>query len=158
MDNQTQKIDFGKQKAFTLIELMIVLSIIGILSALALPSYMDFIEKVEASQAIQDISRMDKALYMHYAETGSYPDSLAEVGMEDWLDPWGNPYQYLNIANTKGKGKLRKDRNLVPINSDFDLYSMGPDGRSVGPLTAKHSRDDIIRAGNGSFVGIAEDY
>jgi general secretion pathway protein G len=158
MNNKTPKMDFGKQKAFTLIELMIVLSIIGILSALALPSYMDYIDKVEGNQAVQDIARIGKALDSYYFDNGSYPDSLAELGMDDWLDPWGNPYQYLNIANTKGKGKLRKDRNLVPINSDFDLYSMGPDGRSVGPLTAKHSRDDIIRAGNGSFIGVAEDY
>ncbi len=46
----------------------------------------------------------------------------------------------------------------MPINSDFDLYSMGKDGRSVGPLTARHSRDDIVRASNGRFVGLAEDY
>ncbi|MCG6963484.1 MAG: prepilin-type cleavage/methylation domain-containing protein, partial [Acidobacteria bacterium] len=37
-------------------------------------------------------------------------------------------------------------------------YSMGPDGKSQPPLTAKASRDDIVRAGNGSFVGVAIDY
>jgi general secretion pathway protein G len=80
--------------------------------------------------------------------------------MDELKDPWGNPYQYLSFETVKGndKGKFRKDRNLVPINSDYDLYSMGPDGKSSGPLTAAASRDDIIRAGNGSFVGIAEDY
>jgi general secretion pathway protein G len=46
----------------------------------------------------------------------------------------------------------------VPINTDFDLYSMGPDGRSAPPLTASDSRDDIVRANNGRFVGIAADY
>ncbi len=42
---------------------------------------------------------------------------------------------------------------MVPINSDYDLYSKGPDGASQGPLTAKASRDDIIRANNGRFIG-----
>lgn len=55
-------------------------------------------------------------------------------------------------------GKKRKDKSLHPLNTDYDLYSMGPDGRSVSPLTAKASRDDIIRANNGGFIGVAEDY
>jgi len=53
---------------------------------------------------------------------------------------------------------VRKDHNLVPLNTDYDLYSMGPDGNSVGPLTAKASRDDIIRANNGSYIGPAANY
>ena len=73
-------------------------------------------------------------------------------------DPWGKPYQYLVVAKAKGKGKLRKDRFLVPISSDFDLYSMGPDGKSVPPLTAKVSQDDISRANEGGYVGLASEY
>jgi len=46
----------------------------------------------------------------------------------------------------------------VPLNTDYDLYSQGPDGQSVSPLTAAKSRDDIIRANNGDFIGTAEDY
>ena len=50
---------------------------------------------------------------------------------------------------------MLKDRFLVPINSDFDLYSMGKDGKSQMPLTAKDSRDDIIRANDGAYIGLA---
>jgi general secretion pathway protein G len=46
----------------------------------------------------------------------------------------------------------------VVRNTDYDLYSSGPDGASVGPLTAKASRDDILRANNGRFVGPASAY
>lgn len=63
-----------------------------------------------------------------------------------------------NEGNAGGAIQPRKDRFLVPINSDYDLYSMGADGRSVAPLTASMSRDDIIRANDGAFVGLAEDY
>ncbi len=52
----------------------------------------------------------------------------------------------------------RKDRFLVPINSDYDLYSKGKNGDSVPPLTAPQSRDDIVRAADGSFVGIASEF
>ena len=44
---------------------------------------------------------------------------------------------------------------MVPINTYFDLYSMGPDGQSVSPLTAKVSRDDIIYAHDGEYIGPA---
>ena len=57
-----------------------------------------------------------------------------------------------------GVGEVRKDRNLVPINTDYDLYSAGPDGNSVPPLTAAASRDDIVRANDGRFIGKAEEY
>ena len=53
---------------------------------------------------------------------------------------------------------MRKDQNLVPINSDYDLYSLGEDGDSKAPLTARASHDDIIRANNGNFIGLGEDY
>lgn len=56
------------------------------------------------------------------------------------------------------RGQARKDRNLVPINTEFDLYSSGKDGESRGPLTAKASRDDVVVARDGSFVGLAKDF
>ena len=55
-------------------------------------------------------------------------------------------------------GHARKDRFLVPINSDFDLYSMGKDGQSVSPLTAQKSHDDIIRANDGGYYGLASNF
>ena len=88
------------------------------------------------------------------------PDTLDQLGNGIPTDPWGNAYQYQRIegAGLKGKGKLRKDKKLNPINSDYDLYSMGADGQSKLPLTAKHSWDDIIRASNGAYVGPATEY
>lgn len=74
------------------------------------------------------------------------------------LDEWGNPYQYTNIEKAKGIGALRKDKNLVPINTDYDLYSMGPDGQSASALTAAISQDDIVRGRDGAFFGIATEY
>jgi general secretion pathway protein G len=73
------------------------------------------------------------------------------------LDPWGAPYVYLNLDGVP-IGLMRKDQALVPINSDYDLYSKGPDGASVAPLTAMASRDDIVRGNNGAFIGVAADY
>lgn len=51
--------------------------------------------------------------------------------------------------------EARKDQFLVPINSDYDLYSQGADGRSMPSLNSLVSRDDVIRARDGAYVGLA---
>jgi general secretion pathway protein G len=141
----------------TLLELMVAMTIVGILSIIAIPSYQQYIENSEQTIAIGDIRDIEATIERYYIINQSYPADLNAIGFSK-LDPWDNPYQFLNFDSVKGKGKFRKDKNLVPINSDYDLYSKGPDGRSVSPLTAKHSRDDVIRAKNGQYIGIAEDY
>ncbi len=141
----------------TLLELMVAVAIVGTLAMIAIPSYEQYIKKTDLTIAIADITNIEASIEHYRITQRRYPDSLAESGAAK-DDPWGNPYQFLNFESVKGKGKLRKDKNLVPINSDYDLYSKGPDGRSVSPLTAIHSRDDIIRANNGQYIGIAEDY
>ncbi len=91
-------------------------------------------------------------------DEGKFPDTLSDIGRGNLLDPWENKYQYLNFANIKGKGKMRKDHFMVPLNTDYDLYGMGKDGDSKPPLTAKASHDDIIRANDGRFIGLASEY
>jgi general secretion pathway protein G len=88
----------------------------------------------------------------------NFPDSLADIGQGALLDPWGHPYQYVNHNEPNTRGLWRRDKNIVPINSDFDVFSMGKDGASRPPLTAAASRDDIVRANNGAFIGLASDY
>jgi general secretion pathway protein G len=144
-------------RGFTLLEVILAVTIVGLLLGLAIPTYQDIVSETENDQAITDIKQLELRIQRYFTEKAVYPNNLAELG-DVPLDPWGNAYRYLNIQNTKGKGKLRKDRNLVPINNDYDLYSMGPDGRTASPLTAKISRDDIVRANNGGFVGPALDY
>ena len=145
-------------QGFTLIELVLIIAIVSIISAIAVVSYSGYIETSNQGKAISEITVMSLGITDFQLTNGRYPDSLNEMGMGAMQDPWGNPYQYLNIETSKGNGKNRKDHNLVPLNSDFDLYSMGPDGRSTSPLTAAQSRDDIVRANNGTYVGLASEY
>lgn len=83
---------------------------------------------------------------------------LADVGNGGKLDPWGHAYKYVDLTGVGGIGKARKDHKVNPINSDFDLYSMGKDGVSQSQLTQKSSLDDIVRARDGAFVGLAADF
>ena len=142
---------------FTLIEIALVMGVIGILSAIAVAGFTGYRERAHKSQAIIDMRSIDDEVRSFKRAAGRLREDLAEAGFAALLDPWGNPYQYSVLA-TVPRGKWRKDRFLVPINSEFDLWSMGPDGRSVPPLTANSSRDDIIRANDGSFYGLASQY
>ncbi len=147
-------------RGFTLIEVMIVVAIIGILSGIGLTMYQSYKEKVKINVCMLGIKAIQTAITGYYIQREEYPDNLSEVGVGDMLDPWGRPYRYLKIAglNTKGKGNMRKDRFMVPINTDYDLYSMGPDGKTASALTAKISQDDIIRANDGNYIGLASGY
>ena len=74
------------------------------------------------------------------------------------IDPWGNAYRYFNLRTVSGNGQARKDKKLAPLNSDFDLYSVGKDGESQENLGHARSRDDVVRARDGAFIGTAEEF
>ena len=136
-------------------ELLISMLIIGILAALAIPNYSRVRERAFVARAIGDIRALGQDIVEYQlTHNGTLPNTLADIGRGGMMDPWGHAYAYLPIAG-KGHAGYRKDRFLVPINSDFDLYSMGADGATTGPITAKVSQDDIIRANDGGFVGLA---
>ena len=150
----------GRPNGIGLLDLMITLVVFSLFAALAVPAYDQFINRAKVNRAIGDISALSIELDRFTVNNNDrLPATLDELPMDVPLDPWGNEYQYLNIRTTgSGNGGLRKDGNLNPLNSDFDLYSMGADGESAGPLSASKSRDDIVRANNGAFIGLGEDY
>jgi general secretion pathway protein G len=142
---------------FTVIELVAVTAIIGVLSAIAIPRIDEAIEAAKVARAIGDIHTLEIDL----ASLDSLPPSLASVGLGTLLDPWGRPYQYFKFPPRHGQappGGARRDRFLVPINTTYDLYSLGEDGRSAIALTAQSSRDDVVRADDGGYIGLASKY
>ena len=143
---------------FTLLDLLAAITIAAILAAIAFPSYEQHVTRANTSAAIADIAKIHLAIETYIMNAGAPPPSLAAIGKGNLLDPWGRPYAYLSFSGLKGKGLMRKDKNLVPINSEYDLYSVGPDGDSKPPLTAKPSRDDIVMANNGKYIGPASGY
>jgi len=148
------------KSGFTVLELLIVIAMIGILATIANLALSNYREKAKVAICIVDMRLLGVDIASYKADHDTFPIDLAALNHPPLLDPWGHPYQYLNIADAdlKGKGALRKYKGLVPINTDYDLSSMGPDGDTRPPLTAKASRDDIIRANDGAYFGPASDY
>ena len=147
-----------------MIEILLVTVLIMTISGIALPLYAQAVDAARITRAIGDIRAMANEIMAFQILNGDLPDTLDEVGYGAHRDPYGNPYEYLNFGSGPGggggggMGAARKDKFLVPINSQYDLYSMGKDGASVSPLTGVQSRDDIILANDGGFVGLAKNY
>ena len=148
----------SRGRGFTIVELVVAVAIIVTIAAIAIPYFEQARYITRVSRAVGDIGTLQAEIDVFRSLNGRLPDTLDEIARGDLRDPWGNSYQYLNFANTKGKGAMRKDRFLVPLNSSYDLYSMGKDVQSIPPLTAKVSQDDIIRANDGAFVGLASQF
>jgi general secretion pathway protein G len=131
---------------------------LGILSVLAFSGYQSQMNSVKVARAEQDIVSIAAAISRYNTLYFQVPPDLATIGMDKLIDPWGNPYVYQSFVGLKGKGKMRKDKNLNPINTLYDLYSLGKDGQSKLPLTAKVSQDDVILATDGNYIGLASDF
>jgi len=146
-----------RPRGWTLVELMLIVGMVGTLVAVALPMYNNHRDKVRSAQAIQDIGTLSAAIEHYWQDHRSYPDSLADAGFGGQQDPWGRAYLYYNI-DKNGRGGARKDRALNPINTDFDRYSVGADGKTKMQVSHQESEDDLIRASNGRFIDVASKF
>ena len=158
----------NKQNGYSLMELLIALVIAGILAVIAIPMFggsgidcndkdhrLGYTERARVANATGALGEINIRADMFDLNHGRPPASLVEMGLEDKLDPWGNPYVFTSFEGMQGNGPKRKDHNMVPVNSYFDVYSMGPDGKTATPFTSIPGGDDIVVAGNGQYIGVA---
>jgi general secretion pathway protein G len=146
-------------RGLTLIELMLAMALVGVLTAIAIPTYQKAMRNMKIQQARSDLANIQVAVLTSRGPDHRLPDSLADVRGAPLTDPWGRPYVYYYFDKPGANpGLVRKDRNLVPINSEFDLYTMGEDGVSRPPLMAMPSRDDIVVGRDGDFIGLATEF
>ena len=68
-------------KGFTLIELMIVIAIIGILAAIAIPAYQDYVIRSQVAEGLSLADGAKSAVWDFFSNTGRYPDSNASAGL-----------------------------------------------------------------------------
>jgi len=126
-----------RTSGFTLIEVMVVISILAILAALIVPKVMSRPDEARVVAAKQDLAALSQALKLYRLDTKRYPTTeqglqalvtkptLAPVP-DNWkiggyveklpTDPWGKPYQYLNPG----------------LHGEIDVFSFGADGVAGG--------------------------
>ena len=146
-------------RGFTLVELVVAVAILGVLAALTLSEYLAYIERVRVARAVIELKDISAQIDPIAFEGGALPNALADIGIVGRNDPWGRPYVYLKIrGNPMAAFRSRQDQFLVPINTDYDLYSRGKDGRTQVRLTHRFSLDDVVRGNDGAFLGLAAKY
>lgn len=124
-----------KETGFTLIEIMVVVIILGILTAIVAPNIIGRVGDAQISAAKQDIRNIESAFRLYRLDNFNYPSNeqgikaltTKPVGQNtrNWkgpylnrmpLDPWGNQYLYMHPG----------------LNGEIDIYTYGRDGRSGG--------------------------
>lgn len=127
---------------YTLLELLVVMGILAVLTAVATPQLMGYFGKAKTQSVQLQIENIGTALELYYMENGSYPS--ASVGLKalveatpeaprwngpylkkakNLLDPWGRPYQYAYPAS----------------DGAYEVYSLGSSGKGTSASTAGSS-------------------
>ncbi|HFB4050532.1 TPA: pilin, partial [Neisseria gonorrhoeae] len=86
------------QKGFTLIELMIVIAIVGILAAVALPAYQDYTARAQVSEAILLAEGQKSAVTEYYLNHGEWPENNTSAGVANPTDIKGKYVQSVTVA------------------------------------------------------------
>ncbi|HEZ2257081.1 TPA: pilin [Neisseria meningitidis] len=87
------------QKGFTLIELMIVIAIVGILAAVALPAYQDYTARAQVSEAILLAEGQKSAVTEYYLNHGEWPSNNTSAGVASASDIKGKYVEKVEVAN-----------------------------------------------------------
>ena len=143
------------QRGLTLIELLLILAVLGTVSTIVVPAALGALQKAKVNKAITDIAAIASHVNRFQRDNERWPDIMQELGPVPTLDPWGFDYVYRPSTAADWNANRRRDRWMNPLNWDFDLFSIGPDGDSMAPLPPPVSHDDIVRANGGSYIGEA---
>ena len=144
------------QHGFTLGETLLATALLAISVDAAVACVSNRVEQNRIERAKEEIARLGVEIEAYRARHHELPGSLGELGTAVPLDPWGHAYEYVNFdaGGTVGQRSFEG----LPINSEYDLYSRGADGRTEANLRSEAARDDIVRARDGTYVGPAVDF
>jgi type IV pilus assembly protein PilA len=134
------------QQGFTLIELMIVVAIIGILAAVALPAYQDYTVRAKVSEVILAASTCKNTITEAYQQTSGSMPAAGEWGCEFDSDASVGPTTYVKSILTDGDGVIQVVvKNLAPIPEDA-YVQLSPTVAAGGLVSWKCGPSDDLPA------------
>ena len=119
-----------QQKGFTLIELMIVIAIIGILAAIAIPAYLDYTVRAKVSEGLNLTASVKVAVSEHYNSTGNLPISNAQISLPAEDQIRGTHVSSVKVGPTAG---------LITVLFKSDNLAADANGKTVtlAPVTSQ---------------------
>lgn len=142
------KVNKGQQ-GFTLIELMIVVAIIGILAAVAIPAYQDYTVRAQVSEGLSLASGAKTALAEYYNHRGSFPSDNASLGLSAAGDIEGSYVSSVDAGNTPGVIEVTYGNNVNSVISNAVL--------AVSAVTSSGSIQWVCKDG-GAGVTLEDKY
>ncbi|EMT4263202.1 pilin, partial [Neisseria gonorrhoeae] len=137
------------QKGFTLIELMIVIAIVGILAAVALPAYQDYTARAQVSEAILLAEGQKSAVTEYYLNHGEWPENNTSAGVASSDKIKGKYVQKVEVA----KGVVTAQMASTGVNNEIkgkklSLWAKRQDGSVKWfcgqPVTRNAGNDDTV--------------
>ncbi|MBH5798088.1 pilin [Neisseria meningitidis] len=142
------------QKGFTLIELMIVIAIVGILAAVALPAYQDYTARAQVSEAILLAEGQKSAVTEYYLNHGTWPKNNTSAGVASSSKIKGKYVEKVEVAN----GVITAEMKSSGVNKEIkgkklSLWAKRQDGsvkwfcgQPVTRDAPNASADDAVKA------------
>ncbi|MBH6431993.1 pilin [Neisseria meningitidis] len=143
------------QKGFTLIELMIVIAIVGILAAVALPAYQDYTARAQVSEAILLAEGQKSAVTEYYLNHGTWPSNNTSAGVASSTDIKGKYVKEVKVE----KGVITATMLSTGVNKEIQgkklsLWAKRQDGSVKWfcgqPVTRNANNADVTANGNGN--------
>ena len=132
---KTQKMMQKKLKAFTLVELLVVLVIIGILILLALPSLMPLISKAKGTEAQLQLKHLHTLQKTHFYTYSKYSDDLNELGFEQakLVTEEGNANYSIEIIQISSSGFIARATAVIDFDGDgqFNVWEINQDNKII---------------------------
>ena len=132
------------QQGFTLIELMIVVTITGILAAIAIPAYQDYTIRTQISEGLTLASAAKVAVGEYYMNHGNWPNENGDAGLADKHDMIGKYTEHVAVSNNVIEIKFAYDAHASIFDQKITLTVTNNDGSiswtctSDGMIKPKH--------------------
>lgn len=107
--------------------------------------------------ATDEATRM-RAMGVAVAIADELPRDVSKAEVEALASSIAASSSFSLFVGVDAETTRRRDRYLFPLNTDYDLFSLGPDTRTAVSLGENAGLDDVIRANDGGFFGTASDY
>ncbi|HGM0291092.1 TPA: pilin, partial [Neisseria gonorrhoeae] len=143
------------QKGFTLIELMIVIAIVGILAAVALPAYQDYTARAQVSEAILLAEGQKSAVTEYYLNHGEWPKDNTSAGVASPTDIKGKYVKEVKVENGVVTAQMKPDGvNKEIKDKKLSLWAKREAGSVKWfcgqPVTRNGDNDDVNADGTGN--------